>query len=149
MFDCSNGIYFRSTSLQTETVHADILRGGPWDSPTVRGQDWVIPGMEGEEVRARIAGYREIELEVNVLTRTTDDFYDELIDLASIFDFSLALGTLELHGPYMGIPAGAVWSIEARAQNMIGSRVQGHMKYQRRSYVLRAPSPDWVLDSGS
>lgn len=150
MFDCTNGIYFRSVSLQTETIHADLISGGPWDQESVKGSDWNIPGAVGEEVRARTKGPRDIELRLDVFNSgDSEAWHLQLMALADIFDFSLDLGTLELHGPYLGIPEGTVYSIEARAKSLMPGPVLAHMSYQRRSYVLRAPYPIWIAESGS
>jgi hypothetical protein len=147
---------YRGLDLQDGGIWLDLVSGFA-EPPAVRGDDVVIPGKVGRTWMPKVGDHRTIELRGYVLGSGHDlearqSSWRELTDeLMAVLAFDAAPGTLEVAGPYLGIPAGFTYSIQAAALNAVGGDVESTMTYQLWSIQLEAygvgGSLAWSLDS--
>lgn len=147
-------IRYRGLDLQDEGIWLD-LASGLAEPPEVRGDDVLIPGKPGRTWMPKVADRRLIELRghvhgMGVTLSDRQEAWREATDaLMAVLDFTAAAGALEVDGPYLGIPAGVTYSIQAVAVNTVGGDVQGTMTFQLWSVRLEAlgDPPEWTVES--
>jgi hypothetical protein len=123
-------------------IFLDLYRGGPGDIPEVRGEDDVIPGLDGRVVRNRRMDRLTIELRGFVRgTGTTEtdqreDYWDNRILLASWFDPTST-------GPLVAtLPGGLEFTIQARTLPPFVFN-QHVPSYAEVSVQLESADPEW------
>lgn len=150
---------FRSLDLQDGDPAAAHIGGiwldleeGFYEPADVRGEDDVVPEASGREVGARIRDVREIVLTGHVRGQGTtaaersSDWYTRTQALMAVMQLHSDPGVLEVDGPYLGIPEGTGYSLNARVVRVISGRIRNRMSYQTWSFQLRCidSPPEWV-----
>jgi len=120
---------------------------------SVRGKDYVVPALAGRIAMPRIADVRTLLIEgwVSGIDWETWRYYTDLFH--EIFDPEAEAGEIVVVGPYLGVAADAVYSIDARTLNVMPGPIQsgGGGAFQHWSVELEATSPEWTVlgSSGS
>lgn len=151
-------LVYRGLDLQADPAKRQglwlDLASGFAEPPRVRGDDVVIPGKAGRTWMPKVEDGRLIELRGYVLGRgdtleERQQDWRELTDsLMAVLDFTAAAGTLAVSGPYLGIPDGFTYSIDAVAVNAVGGDIESTMTYQLWSVQLEAlAGVPWNLTS--
>lgn len=150
---------FRSLDLQSgDPMNANLggiyfdLPEGLWVPAAVRGEDDVEPEAAGQVVGARIRDYLDIPLEGWVAgagatqAARSEDWLDNTAALKAVMELYLDPGLLEVDGPYLGIPTGATYELNARVIRAIPGTITNRMSFQSWSFQLRCidSPPEWA-----
>lgn len=153
---------FRSFDLQSgDPLNAQLggvyfdLSEGLWVPAVVRGEDDVVPEAAGQEPGARIRDYLDIPLEGWVAgggasrQERSEDWFDRTQALKAVMELYLSPGLLEVDGPYLGIPIGATYELNARVIRAIPGMITNRMSFQSWSFQLRCidSPPEWALQA--
>lgn len=149
----AGNLTYRGLDLQDAGIWLDLASGFA-EPARVRGDDVVIPGKAGRTWMPKVEDGRPIELRGYVLGQgatlsARQQSWRELTDeLMAVLDFTAAAGALEVSGPYLGIPDGFAYSIDAVAVNVVGGDVESTMTFQLWSVQLEAlAGVPWDLTS--
>ena len=147
--------------VQDENIHLDLL--GFNESPSVRGEDHVMPGAAGREVGVRRHDVLRFTLQGYVKGIGGDRDSRALSwriatdALMAVMDFSLAPGPVVVGpdapaqfpnaSPYLGLTG--EYSLNARCVSMVRGPVQYHMAHQSWSFEMECVDspPEWVPES--
>ena len=153
---------FRSLDLQSgDPMNASLggiyfdLPEGLWVPASVRGEDDVVPEAAGQEPGARIRDFLDIPLEGWVAgggadrEERSEDWLTNTAALKAVMELYLDPGLLEVDGPYLGIPAGATYELNARVIRAIPGVITNRMSFQSWSFQLRCidSPPEWTLQA--
>lgn len=153
---------FRSFDLQSgDPLNANLggvyfdLSEGLWVPAAVRGEDDVVPEAAGQEPGARIRDHLDIPMEGWVAgaganrTERSEDWLDRTQALKAVMELYLAPGLLEVDGPYLGIPAGTTYELNARVIRVIPGAIHSRMSFQSWTVQLRCidSPPEWALQA--
>lgn len=121
--------------------------------PGVRGRDWIVPRLDGQQAGNRrldklvlpVAGL--IKGSGATSTARREDLLVNVSAVMAVMDPSLGLGTLRLSAGYLGLPVGSEATIEARCRNGAPGRMQNSQSAQVWTFELEAPIPGWDIGS--
>lgn len=141
------GLSYESHDLQQSSIGIFLeIKKGLWGPAEVRGTDWVVPGLDGQQPGNRRLHRRSIELRGYVIGSGSDEatqrssFVGLMEDLQDWFDPTTA-GTLTAT-----LPGSETATIEARCVppfviNQVGPAIC------EISIELESIDPDWVIGS--
>jgi hypothetical protein len=134
------------------------LTEGMWQPYQVRGQDWVVPKLEGkiwgnrrrDSMILPLAGF--IRGSGGTATERLEDFNTNVLAVMAVMDTEAQPGTLKASTGYLGLSSGAEATIECRVRNAAPGRIQsyGNYPFQLWTFELEALEDpvEWVI-SGS
>ena len=104
--------------------------------PEVRGADWVVPRLDGEQPGNRrlgklvlpAAGY--IRGSGATPQARREDFLVNVTAVMAALDPSLGVGLISLAAGYLGLPVGSEATIAARVKNVAPGKMQGSQSFQ-------------------
>lgn len=104
--------------------------------PDVRGKDWVVPRLDGEQPGNRrlgklilpAAGY--VKGTGATPTARRESFLTAVTALVAALDPSLGIGTITLASGYLGLPVGSQATISARVRNVAPGKMQDQQSFQ-------------------
>lgn len=123
-----------------------LVRGGPWETANVRGEDRLVPRLTGMVEGLFERNDRTIEFYIYVRGIGADeqgdreDFYDNALTLMGW------LGPEEYRPLVITLPGGSQWSIEARPNPIPPYRMQVP-SFGENSITFVAVAPDWTEEA--
>jgi hypothetical protein len=147
--------------VQDENIHLDLLGYG--ESPTVRGEDHIMPGAAGRSVGVRRHDVLRFTLQGYVKGTGTDrdtraESWRVATDaLMAVMDFALSPAAVVVGpeppaqfpeaSPYIGLTDSM--TLNARCVSMVRGPVQYHMAHQSWSFEMECVDspPEWVAGS--
>lgn len=148
------GLSFRGTILDNAPAYCFDLVKGLHVPAAVRGTDAEAAGQEG-----RYAGNRVIDIWTGTLegyirgqgatvAERRESFHDLTATVLALFQRDLDPGDLVADNGYLGIPAGEVWTLSARAANVVPGEIVSGQTFQLWSFGMEAVEPaEWVVES--
>lgn len=142
------GLEYDGTDLQDfPRIFLELVSGGPWQTPDVRGGDSVVPGRDGQIERARRPDRLNILLKGVMYGEGTTredqeaDLVAAKLELAALFDPTLTARTLSCT-----LPGGQTATIEARAEIIVWPEVPEAPTMTSVSVRLYAiDPPEWEV----
>lgn len=152
----------RIRSLDVQSGHpSDASIGGIWlditegyfEPAEVRGEDDTVPEASGQEPGARIRDQRILTLEGHVrgagstAAERSEDWHTRTQQLMAVMQLYDDPGAVEIDGPYLGIPTGSTYALDARVIRVIPGKVRNRMSFQTWSFQLKCidSPPEWIL----
>ena len=121
--------------------------------PQVRGRDWIVPRLDGEEPGNRRLG--KLILPAAGFIRGTgstpqerrEDFLTNVTAAMAVLDPSLAPGTLRLSAGYLGLPVGSEATAEGRVRNASPGKLQNGQSFQLWAFDFEIYAGSWEIGS--
>lgn len=141
-------------SGEDDDICIDLIEG-MWQPVQVRGQDWVVPKLEGliwgnrrrDRITFTLGGF--IRGSGADPTARLEDFNANVQAVMTVMDPEAAPGDLVASQGYLGLATGDVATIEARVRNAAPGRIQSYGLYpfQLWTFELEAITDpvDWVI----
>lgn len=153
---------FRGQSLQetedpdTSRYWFDLIKGLPYESPEVRGEDIVAPGRAGRYAGNRVLDRHELLIEgfIRGFGQTKEerslDWHTVSSLILPVFALDTAPGSLVV-GPgtieYLGLVSD--WDIEARTLDQMAGPILSRTSYQTWSFKLESIDGLWWQEESS
>lgn len=121
--------------------------------PQLRGRDWIVPRLDGEEPGNRRAG--KLILPVAGFVRGTgstpterrEDFLVNMEAVLAAIDPTAGVATFTLSEGYLGLPTGSEATIQGRVRNASPGKLQNQQSFQLWALEIECYSPGWEIGS--
>lgn len=123
--------------------------------PEIRGVDWIVPRLDGEQPGNRrkgklilpAAGY--IRGTGGTTEERRETFNENVQDVINALDPTLGVGVITLADGYLGLASGETAQISARCRNGAPGKITGYNTFpmQLWTFEFEAYDPEWVFGS--
>lgn len=136
----------------TAEIQIDLIEGFNL-LPQIRGRDWIVPRLDGEEAGNRRLGALILPAAGVVrgsggtVEARRESFNDAVTALLAALDPSLGVGVLTLADGYLGLGTGEEAVIPGRVQNAAPGRVTGYRTFPQQlwTFEFKCYDPEWTI----
>lgn len=151
-FDPAGATASVTLSGGSDEICIDLLEGF-FLFPQIRGQDWIVPRLDGEQPGNRrkgkliipAAGY--IRGAGSTPAQRLEDFNLNVQTVITALDPTLGVGVITLAAGYLGLASGDTATISARCRNGAPAKITGYNSFPQQlwSFEFEAYDPEWVI----